>query len=480
MQLVRVLILALCGFLVYSNSSAQKLFRSPDEYINEGQAIVKIIGKVDDKIACFLDDYEGYKIIWYDAAMRKWGTSALDFLDKTTTDIKFQAGQNSVYVYHQHRNKKVRTLYASEIVPIHRDTIKPLPIDSINLETVRDRTRFAMISTNKRGVMAYSLAAYELKERKYGYAVKTVQRGKIVNDLAQGSFKAAAYNRILNVHLTRNGKGYVFFGEPGNASSSYQNLLAAYPAGGAHDVEYTSMDLNENIVNPILYYDKFTNKMNVGATLFTNRPHAGNSLWQSSFSYDNNLWSKPTIANIKVDEEPINLYRTRLRNFIPKSDGGGTFFLEKSYEEVQTRGRSMAMMPSGMLFGGGTYNYSVFHNDQVYAISVDGKGIVEWQREVLKTQESSENYNPSHSYGMLQYPIGNILLYTTKAGGENRFITSYLSKDGVLQQRQFSSVVYSRMEDDDILIQQAEQISANEIIFPVLQRRTISFAKIEF
>ena len=476
---MRIILLVFCCILLRTNASAQKLFRSPDEYVSTDQPIVKVIGGVEDKIACFIDDEDGYKIIWYDSAMRKWGTSALDFLDRTTTDMQVQLGANSVFVYHQKRDKKMRRLYVSEVIPLHKDTIKPRAIDSINLVTFRDDTRFSLHNTNQLGVMAYSLSSYNLQERKFNFNIKTIQDATTINELANGYFNAAVYNNIWKVHLIGNNKAYIFFGEPANAAGSYQKITAGYKSSYS-DMQFTVLDLNDNIMNPKLYYDANSNQMIVGAQLLSQRPSSSNTLWKSSFSYTNNAWSDPSVAKRSSQDGSLNLYRTKLRNFIPKQDGGAIYFLEKSFEEIQTRSRSMAMMPSGMLFGGGSYNYSVFHNDQIYAVSVNGKGLIEWQKEISKSQESNYPVELTHSYSILEYPIGNVLLYTHAVSGENKFVTTYVSKNGDLQQRQFSSSVYDRMEDDDILIQLAQQISVNEIVFPVLQRRTISFVKIDF
>ena len=140
----------------------------------------------------------------------------------------------------------------------------------------------------------------------------------------------------------------------------------------------------------------------------------------------------------------------------------------------------MPMMASGLILGGGSYSYSVYHNDEVYALSTNSSGMVEWQSEVMKAQESPDEYDPNHSYRMLQYPMGNILLYIDVKAGDKRFITAYVSNTGEMIQKQFASSVYSRMEDDVILIQNAKQVSATEILFPVLKRGSLSFVKIEF
>ncbi len=479
-QYARSILFFFALLFVSSQVAAQKMYRSPDVDLSSDMPVIKIIGTIENKLACFVEEYDGYKILWYDSAMRKWGSSELDFLDRTTTDIRVLAGNKGVYVYHQKRNKKSRVLYVSEVLPIHKDTIKPMPIDSVGLVTVRDRSRIALFETNKENVMAYAISEYDITNRKFSYAVKTIQGDKGTAELLKGEFAAAIYNRIQKVHLTEANGAYVFFGAPANGPSTYQRIMVAHKPSAYEEVGYSELNLNENISNPIFKFDASTNQMRVGATLVSNRPNSNNSLWQGVYNLSSKQWADEVIAKNKVGDGRLNLFRTKLRNFIPKVDGGAIFFLEKSFEEIQTRSRSMAMMPSGMIFGGGSYNISVFHNDEVTAISTNNEGAIEWQKQVQKSQESSTFGELMHSYAILKYPIGNVLLYTNVSAGENKFITSYVSKDGDVQQRQFSSSVYERMEDDQILIQKAKQISVNEIVFPVLRRKTISFAKIQF
>jgi hypothetical protein len=317
-------------------------------------------------------------------------------------------------------------------------------------------------------------------QQEYTFRVNTVDQNLASRPLASGKFQAPYFNRILQLHFDNNNQTHIFIGEASPKNGAYSKIRVGSLVTDNAAMTFNTLSIKSGILSPMFFYDEQSASIKVGAIVNTLHPNSSNSLFSASYSLGTKKWDNPIVAIKKASDIALNTEKNILRDFTPKAGGGGIYLLEKSFEEVKTRGRSMAMMPSGMLFGGGTYSYSVYHNDNLMAVSVNANGEIEWQKEITKSQQSSLKNDATHSYATLKYPIGNILLFADQHAGENKFITAFLSKDGILQHRQFASASYPRMEDDQILIQRAKQITVNEIVIPVLKRRTISFAKIQF
>jgi len=461
-----------------TRSFAQKLSISPKEYINSMESRAEVIGEIEDKTACFLEEYDGYKVLWYDSIQRKWGQSALDFLEGDAEYITARAGEKSVQIFYQQRKERWRYLYSAKVLPLHRDTILPILIDSVELQSNRDRSHFTVFDTENKQWFAYGRSAFSVQEKQFAFAIQTVDANGMYGASLRASFGSDQDNSILSVHINEFNKIAALLGEPDRSYRSYQKIRVAQ-ANGSSQVSYKNLDLSSRVQSPRVQYDSERGEIHFAGICSGTKYRSGLSACYASFSQRNQSWSQITTMN-NTGENATDLNRMLLRHFVPRADGGVVFFLEKSFEEIQTRSRSMAMMPSGMIMGGGSYNYSVYHNDEVRALSMAPNGSIDWQEEVSKSQESSYKNNELHSYGILQHPMGSILFFVDEIGGEPRFVTSFLSKDGEKQQRQFASGAYPEMMDDQILIREARQVNTNSIIFPVRARRIISFVKIKF
>jgi hypothetical protein len=437
-----------------------------------------VIGEIEDKTACFLEEYDGYKVIWYDSIQRKWGQSMLDFLTGDAQYISVHSGEKSVQVFYQQRKERWRYLYSAKIPPVHRDTIIPTLLDSVELQSSRDRTHFTVFDTENKKWFAYGRTAFSAQEKQFAFAIQTVNANGFLGNRLRATYGSDQDNSVLFVHVNEANQITAVLAEPDRSYRSYQKIRVAQALGG-NQVSYKNLPLQNRVQSPKVQYDNERDEIHFAGLCADVRSSSGITVCHASFSKRSQSWS-PLRSMNNTGENAADLNRMILRQFIPRADGGAVFFLEKSFEEVQTRSRSMAMMPSGMIVGGGSYNYSVYHNDEVRVLSMAPNGSIDWQEEVVKSQESSYKNNELHSYGILKHPMGSVLFFTDVIGGEARFVTSYLSKDGDKQQRQFASAAYPEMMDDQILIREARQVNKNSIIFPVRARRVISFVKINF
>ena len=462
-------------------SAGQELKLSPEEYIDGNQRYVKVLGAVGDKTACFLENYDGYRILWYDSAMRKVATSKLDFLDRGAEKFRFYIKSNAIQVFYQRKKRKKRTLWAARIVALDKDTIVPVIIDSIELRGGWDKQSFKMFATNHDNRVAYARSSYDNKQDEMKFEI--VSLGHQLEEIhrVKESLTNVPFHMLLDIAIDKQDGLHVFFGEPSQQENKWQKILVGSKSSKQSSLGYKKLDLKGKFIAfPRFIEAKSSGHIHLGGLLYQGKNEEISALGHFLYNTSNHIWETSLVSDFsQIDQDQDQrLNKAQLRNFLLKADGGATFILERSYEERHQRNRSMGMMPPGVMLGGSSY--SVFHDDEIYAISTNSSGAVDWTEMVLKSQESSDANGRLQSFGMLQYPMGNIFLFNDQQNSSKRFITAYLSNTGELKLRQFSSAVYAKMEEDNMLLRSAQQVATNQIVFPVIKRGALSFAKIVF
>ncbi len=476
-RLLSLMSLLLVGYL----SFGQQLKLSPEEYIDLNQRSVKVLGTVGDKTACFLENYEGYRILWYDSAMRKVATSKLDFLERGARQFRFYVKRDVIHIFYQRKKRKKLTLWAAKVVPLDKDTIVPLAIDSIELRGGWDKQRFDLYNTSHNERVAYSTSSYDQKKGSLQFEVVSLDEHWNQIQRVKESLTDVPFHMLLDVEVDQHDGLHVFFGEPSRQERKWQKVLVGSKSKTSENLQYHLLKLDGLfLADPTFQFVEGEAGIHLGGLLYQSGTQGLHALGHFVYNTTTQDWQSSLVVKTPDENEgkSTTLDKVQLRNFILKKDGGATFILEHSYIERHQRNRSMGMMPPGVILGGSTYN--VYHDDEIHAISTNNKGAIDWYEILMKTQESSDANGRFQSFGLLQYAVGNVFLFNDQQNSTNRFITAFLSNTGELKLRQFSSPAYQHMEEDNMLLRSARQTAANEVVFPVLKRGALSFAKIVF
>lgn len=460
---------------------AQKLQLSPEEYMDANQRYVKVIGTVEDKTACFVENFEGYRILWYDSAMRKIATSKLDFLDRGADGLRFHVKEGVIQVFYQKKKRKRRTLWAARVVPLDKDTIVPVLLDSIELKNAWDQQRYDIYSSGNDKRTVYSTITYDNKNDILKFEVVSLNSELNPIQRVSESLNDVPFHVLIDVAVDNQDGMHLFFGEPSKLAGRWNKLLVGSKITSQAELRYRKLDLQNKLLGgPRFVRSDINNSVHVAGLLYDKASQQILYLGHYKYDWSNQIWQDPTltkVADLNWDQNS-KLDEVQLRNFLLKQDGGYAFILENSYEERHQRNRNMGMMSSGVVLGGGSY--SVYHDDEIHAVSMKPNGAIDWYEVVLKNQETSDANGRFQSFGMLEYPLGNVFLFNDKQNGSKRFITAFLSNTGALKLRQFSSAQYELLEQDNMLLRSAKQVASNELVFPIIKRGTLSFAKIIF
>lgn len=477
---MRLLLLSFI-LLISTYAMGQQLLLSPEVYVSGKSGAVNIVGNVADKTVCFVESSSDFELLWYDSAMRKIAVSNLDFLERGAEKFRFYPTDEGVYIFYQRKRRKQVNLWAAKVIAVDKDTIRPILIDSLALDDGWDKERFTFYKTDFDNRWVYGTSEYDSKNDELSLRATVLDDKLAVIQKVSEQMNDVVYHDVLDMVLDKNDGIHVLYGEPTRRGEQLQNILIGSQKRTAQSMQFAKLDLKGyNIGDGRLMQNKQNGMLYLGGLLYKQDYSTLAAL--GGFIYDP-LAQKWVASNVTPvyradDARQGVLTNMRLKNLLLKKDGSYSIIMEKSFEETYQRNRSIGFVSPGL--GMASSSYNIFHNDEivVYDISIGGEVI--WHETLMKEQETTDAAQRYQSFGMLESSVGNVFLFTDQTNKNNRFINAFLSNDGRLQLKQFTAKGADDIAESGMMLRSAKQTRANEIVFPVIKRGTLSFAKIVF
>lgn len=477
---MRIFIVFLLCFTSVSGF-AQQLLLSPDESVPGTSGNVRVVGTVGQKTVCFLESSNAYELLWYDSAMRKLAVSTLDFLERGAERFRFYPTQDAVYIFYQRKKRKQVNLWAARIAPIDKDTVAPVLIDSLALRGGWDDARFELYGTNRDDRFVYALSEHDKKNSRLALKIKVLNDQLQMVQQANEQMNDVVYHDLLDIILDPNDGLHVLYGEPARRGQMLQNILLGSQAQNVRSMQFSKLDLEAYNIGDGRFVQHPTNgKLYLGGLLYKNDVDRVDAI--GAFIYDANLqkWLASNITDI-YNQQVVRqgrLSKMRLKDMLLKEDGGYSIMLEKSYQETYQRNRSIGFVSPGI--GMASSSYEVYHNDEIVVFDISETGDLQWSETVLKQQETTDANERYQSFAKLSTGLGRVLLFVDQTNNSNRFINAFLSNTGRMQLKQFTAAGADELQESGMMLRSAQQTGTNEIVFPMVKRGTLSFAKIIF
>ena len=468
--------------LVIGNSlSAQQLLLSPEEYLSSNNAAVKVVGTVGDKTVCFVENSNSYELLWYDSLMRKLAVSRLDFLEKGAEKFTFYTSDEAAYVFYQRKKRRVVHLMAAVVRPVDRDTIIPKVIDSLELHDAWDKTRFRFFNTHLANRFVYGKSSYKNRDDKLSFSATVLDNNLYQVSSASAEMNDVVFHDLLNIVLDKNDGIHVLYGEPTSRYEQLQNVLIGSKSPQSREMNFNKLDLRSyNIGDGRIAFNVHNGKIYLVGLLYQQDYRTVAAIGGFVYNPIVQKWETSNFTTIYGDGSMQQglLSNMRMRKLMLKRNGDYSVILEKSFEETYQRNRSIGFVSPG--FGMGSSSYDVYHNDEILVFDIKKSGTINWYETIVKVQETTDASQRYQSYGQLQSALGNVFLFNDQNNGNNRFINAFLSNDGELHLKQFTARGGNSISESGMMLRNATQTGANEIVFPVVKRGTLSFAKIVY
>lgn len=469
-------------FLAPGLAAAQQLLQSPDEAMDNGDRLAQVIGQVGEYTACLIEQKDGIAVLWYDSLMNKAGTSEINFLGRGGAPFSFYNGKEAVFVFYQNKNQKKIELWGAKILPVNKDTIVPQILDSAMLAGSWDKSHFTTFAPEGKNKFIYTYVSAARNNSVSGLNLAILDDNLRIEQTHTEPLPQENGKQVLDVHLSDVDDLYILMGDGNHDEKLYTKLWMGVWPYGDPVLRFESMNLSERVMaSPYLAVNTISNSLVVGGMMYNSSGAQLQGLAAYTFDLPTNRWSQTALTALSasaLNAPGLDLNDLRLRTFSLKEDGGFTYVMEKSFKQIFRQNNNVGIMMPSMSMG--SSSYTIYHDDELYALDANAKGTIQWNKIIMKSQETSEVNGRYQSFGTLRTSLGNVFLFLDKPRGQERFLTAFLSNEGLLTLRQFNPSNYTNIESDGILMKASKQVSANEVVFPIVKRGTLSFAKIVF
>lgn len=380
-----------------------------------------------------------------------------------------------VYVFFQHKENKVHKL------SVHKYSQYGILQDSTTILGLSDlflAPTFVSYTSEDKSVMALTaiqgekqmhIGVFDLDDFSTYYTENILfDKGRLANDLQAILVSPSAQVTII----TRRS------GALASRRSPILEFLRIKPDGSSLD--FSEVPLGEILITTVYYtLDPQTDQVRLFG-------FSSDKLEQRSSYY----WTAGINNNLQLEyliEKPfeLTLLRSvygqqnkvkksvdglRIRNVIPRSDGGFTVLSEifKTYSRRPT-------FPVGGNAGGGAWvDYFV---EDILVLNYDGRGDLTWSDVLHKKQFSQDDGAIYSSFFVMQNPSSIRLIYNDEIKKENTVSEYVISTSGSAER---NSLFTTDSEELQLRFMDGMQISSNQILVPSERQGKVSLVRISY
>lgn len=464
---------------------AQEVVYAPYEKFDLRNGDFSVVGKVAGKLYAYVSSPDGHFLHAYNDSMEKLATIMLDFFPQKIYDTRFVNYSDKIVVLYQSLEGAKIIQYAALLDQNGRLLKGPLHLTSSKTGLFGTNRNYykSVVSDDKTQFLAYAI---EEDGRELNFSGVWLDDQLTVGHRTTASFRADNELAYRDAVLGNDGTFYLPVHTPtGSKNFSDQAWLLSLPKGGRRFYA-KEMPLNNLFIASLhVKLDPFNNRIYAGG--FYSERKNGNcegvlftyyDLADSSYknrrvlAFDDRLRNATGERNLK---RAFNNFV--IRNMIIKKDGGFVLVSEEF---------SMSMR-SNMPGWGGYYSFYYgpfmsqtireYQYNDIFALSYNGSGSLEWHSFVRKSQYSQEDGGIFSSFALINTGGALGFLFNDFNTRISRIQLATLDAEG---RTDMHSLAAGTENDPDWLPRSGKQTGLKEMVIPCLKRRQISFAKIVF
>jgi hypothetical protein len=507
---MRTFIFSFC-LMITSGLSAQKIFYSLTDRNDARNLEYAIIGKHGSQYYVYKQIRNEHRITIYNKDMEAKEEVYLDFIPEKTISVETFKVSDGILIVYQYHKKNIAYCMRAKLDMQGKVVVMP---------SVMDTTAISL-SNNKEVI--YSSLISEDKKRLVVFKMKN-------NASASYDFKLWSFADSLSLPLISSFQ-YVVDSEkdiPSQFSVDNQGVfLFSTLLKSAQKDQVSKADIcvfpsngDSLFVNQVLLGKVFPDEMRLKVdnyngrcllTSFYSTSRRGNIEGLIYLNFDYSAMKTQHFKLFAFTDELKNIAKGDnslqgafndyyLGEFMIRKDGGVVLLAESNYTNNRNTGFnrwdnpynwgwggrpgvSWGMSPFnnfGWGMPGGWNNFGVqstrYFSENVVAFSLDKEGEIIWNNVMPKSQ-FEDNTDQLLSYQSVNTGKEILLLYNEWARRSPVLTMQSLSQDGQLSRHQ---PLRNMDKGYEFIIRNARQVGLREVIVPVLNRNSISFARIEF
>ena len=488
------------------NGYAQQITYSQPESNDIKSLNFEIIGKVDGNFLIYKNLRNNHAISVYDNSMRMIDKTELLFMEDKTLNADFIAYPDYAWIIYQYQKRNIVYCMAVKVNSQGKLMIDPVELDTTSITFFANNKIYSTIySEDKSKIMIYKI---QKKNEKFNFTTLLFDNNL---DLIKKSRIETNYEDRKNVFsdflLTDQGNFVFSKGDRPGSRDFISELFMISKAPQQDTFALTQLDLTDILLDEIkLKVDNLNNNYIVNSFFYTKRRGNVEGLYtvvvkevgNEVVSTNKVLFGDQARAAAKdqgSSKTAINDYF--IRDVILKRDGGFLLTAEDFYSQSRSNpwnrydylyGYPSFSSPyyynyyspySYGYYGNRFYDYNSqtrFYYNNVFVMSMDNTGKLEWTSVIHKTQfdDGEDNFL---SYALMRSGGELHFLFNEVERRRQLLVEQSVTPDGKINR---NPPLRSLDKGYEFMPRYARQVSANEIIVPCTYRNYITFAKIEF
>jgi hypothetical protein len=479
---IAVLLLSVCFSI---NALSQEVVYSPYEKFDLRGGDFSVIGKVGGKIYTYVSSSDGFFLHAYNDSMEKMATVVLDFFPSKIYETKFVSYSDKIIALFQSVEGGKVVQYAALLDQNGRLLKGPIHLTSARtgfLGATRDYFSSA-VSDDKTQILIYSI---EEDGREIHLSGIWIDDQLNVGPRSTATFKAENDLACREGILGNDGSFYLPAHTPAGSKNFSDQLWVLSLPKGARRFHARELPLNDLfIASPFLKLDPFNSRIYTSG-FYSDRKNG---------NYEGVLFSYYDLADSSFKNRRVLAFDERLRNatgernlkrafnnymvkhMIIKKDGGFVLVSEDFF--ISMRSNMPGWSGYYSFYYGPFMSQTVreYNYDDIFALSYDGSGNLEWHSFVRKSQYSQEDGGIFSSFALINTGGALGFLFNDFNTRSSRIQLATLDAEG---KTEMHSLAAGTSNDPDWLPRSGKQTGLKEMVIPCLRKRQISFAKIVF
>jgi len=507
---MRTFIFLFC-LLLSAGLSAQKIFYSLTDRNDARNLEYSIIGKYGMQYYVYKNIRSEHKITVYNREMEVKEDIYLDFIPEKISSVETFRMADGILIIYQFQKKNVAYCMQAQLDVSGKMKGAPTVIDTtiVSLTNNNDIIYASAISEDKRRFVIFkmknkSAALFDFALWSYGDSSNQVRTSRFQY--------AVEGERDMPSNFSVDNQGNFLFSSMFKSNQKDQvnkATICVYPASG-DSLSSNVVLLGKMFPDEIrLKVDNYNSRCLLSSFYSGSRRGNIEGLIYLNFDY-----AEKKVVHFKLfefTEELKNIAKGDnslqgafndfyLNDFIVRKDGGVVLLAESNYTNNRNTGFNRWDNPYNWGWGGRTgmnWGMSPFNNfgwgmpggwnsfgaqtiryfsENIVAFSIDKSGDIVWNNVMAKSQ-FEDNTDQLLSYQWVNTGKEILLLYNEWTRRSPVLTMQALDRDGQLSRQQ---PLKNMDKGYDFIIRNARQVGLREIIVPVLNRNSISFARIDF
>ena len=496
-------------FLLPVLSFAQKISYSDVLKENSRDMDFEIIGKVSGNILVFKNQSSRYAVSIYQGEMNLKEKVDLDFIPAKAYNVDFVVYPDFFYLIYQYQKRGVVYCMAAKIDGNVKKINEPILLDTTQVGVFGDNKIYSVIvSEDKLKIMVFKI---QKKDERFNFVTLLYDNQlQVIHKTRQ----ALDYNDRKDIYsdfLVDNDGNFVFTKsiKSGNRDDiGTLDLITKAPLLDTFSIKI--IPLNKLYIDEVkVKVDNVNKRYVLNSFYYTER--RGNiagiytSIWdvKGDTAFANIFSPLPDSLRSIAKEKGGLKYAFNdyfIRNIVLKKDGG--YLLVAEDFSTQSSGNTNNQWNRwdylynspfsnpyyynyySPYYGGyyrpynnfNNYNSTRYYYYNVLVLSINNKGVTEWNN-IIHKEQTSDNTDNFLSYTTFNTGVGIHFLFNNSDKRNPLLIDNVITADGTLTR---NPSLKSYEKGYDFMIRFAKQTGARQLIVPCSYRQQICFAKIDF